>query len=217
MDMSRIFVRGFALAWLLLMCACSRSERPGAEAATSQPARASAAPSDPSAPLAKTETAIFSGGCFWGVEELVRQLPGVIDTEVGYTGGSVEHPDYSDVHTGRSGHAEAVRVVFDPRKLSYERLLLYFFSIHDPTTKNRQGNDIGSQYRSAIFVSGGEQRAVAERVIERVQKSGDWKAPTTTEVVPAGVWNSAESYHQDYLQKNPGGYTCHFQRDTSFY
>jgi methionine-S-sulfoxide reductase len=167
--------------------------------------------------VAQSETVVLAGGCFWGMEELLRKLPGVLDTEVGYTGGSVEHPEYSDVHTGQSGHAEAVRIVFDPHKLSYERLLLYFFSIHNPTTKNQQGNDMGSQYRSAIFVGNDSQRAVAERVIARVNASGDWKQPVTTEVVAEGVWNTAEGYHQDYLQKNPGGYTCHFERDTSFY
>ncbi len=201
----------------LLLLGCSRSEHPGPEVVTAEKAQQSAPAKAPAAPVTQTETAVLAGGCFWGMEALLRELPGVIDTEVGYTGGNVENPAYSDVHTGRSGHAEAVRVVFNPDELSYERLLLYFFTIHDPTTKDRQGNDIGSQYRSAIFVSGDAQRTVAKRVIERVNQSGDWKAPLTTEVVAQGTWTPAESYHQDYLEKNPGGYTCHFERDTSFY
>ena len=164
-----------------------------------------------------TESAVLAGGCFWGVEELLRTLPGVVQTEVGYTGGHVAEPTYSDVKTGRSGHAESVRVVFDPTKLSYERLLLYFFKIHDPTTKNRQGNDVGTQYRSAIFVLSPEQRRVAEAVIERVNASGDWSSPVTTEVVDGVPFTPAEGYHQDYLQKNPGGYTCHFERDVSYF
>ncbi len=163
------------------------------------------------------EVAVLAGGCFWGVEDLLRALPGVVQTEVGYTGGHVSSPTYSDLKTGRSGHAESVRVVFDPARLSYERLLLYFFKIHDPTTKNRQGNDVGTQYRSAIFVGNAEQRRVAQAVIERVNASGDWKAPVTTEVVEAGEFTPAEDYHQDYLQKNPGGYTCHFERDVTYY
>jgi peptide methionine sulfoxide reductase msrA/msrB len=162
--------------------------------------------------LATEETAILAGGCFWGVEELIRQLPGVISTDAGYTGGSIPNPTYEIMTTGRTGHAEAVRVVFDPRKLSYADLLRYFFRLHDPTTPNRQGNDRGTQYRSAIFYSTPEQKQIAEEVIKEVTGAGTWKAPIVTEVVPASEWYRAEEYHQDYLQKNPNGYTCHYLR-----
>lgn len=165
----------------------------------------------------RRQTAILAGGCFWGVEDLIRALPGVISTDVGYVGGHVTNPTYSDVKTGHSGHAEAVSVVFDPQVLSYERLLLYFFKIHDPTTKNRQGNDIGTQYRSAIFTQSEEQAATAREVIAKVNASGDWRSPVTTEVVPSSAFTRAEEYHQDYLQKHPNGYTCHFERDVSYY
>lgn len=163
------------------------------------------------------ETAIVAGGCFWGVEELLRALPGVIASDVGYIGGSVADPTYNDVKTGRSGHAEAVRIIFDPSVLSYEKLLLYFFKIHDPTTKNRQGNDVGSQYRSAIFYQSRAQQETALAVIKRVNESGVWKSPVTTEVVAGGEYTLAEDYHQDYLQKHPNGYTCHFERDVTYY
>jgi peptide methionine sulfoxide reductase msrA/msrB len=160
------------------------------------------------------ETAVLAGGCFWGMEELLRKIPGVLETEVGYTGGKTTKPTYDDVHDGTTGHAEAVRVVFDPSKLSYADLLeKHFFRMHDPTTKNRQGNDVGSQYRSAIFVSSPAQRKVAEEAKVNAGKSGRWKKPITTEIVDAGTWTPAESYHQDYLQKNPGGYTCHWMRE----
>ncbi len=158
-------------------------------------------------------TAVLAGGCFWGVEELVRKLPGVVSTEVGYTGGSTPSVKYEQVSTGKTGHAEAVKVTFDPQKLSYEKLLEYFFRLHDPTTPNRQGNDIGTQYRSAIFYANDQQKRVAERVKERVNSSGKWKRPVVTEIVPASEFYPAESYHQDYLQKHPHGYTCHFLRD----
>lgn len=166
---------------------------------------------------ATTETAIIAGGCFWGVEELLRVLPGVVASDVGYTGGQVASPTYGDVKTGRSGHAEAVRIVFDPSVLSYEQLLLYFFKIHDPTTKNRQGNDVGTQYRSAIFYQSPSQQQTALAVIDRVNKSGAWKAPVATEVVAGVEYTPAEEYHQDYLQKHPNGYTCHFEREVNYY
>jgi len=160
------------------------------------------------------ETAVLAGGCFWGMEELLRKIPGVVEIEVGYTGGKTANPKYSDVHDGTTGHAEAVRVVFDPSKLTYADLLeKWFFRMHDPTTKNRQGNDVGSQYRSAIFVTSPAQRKAAEEAKARAGKSGRWKNPIVTEIVDAGTWTPAESYHQDYLQKNPGGYTCHYMRD----
>jgi peptide methionine sulfoxide reductase msrA/msrB len=159
------------------------------------------------------QTAYLAGGCFWGVEDLVRRLPGVVDTETGYTGGTPADPTYDDVHTGRTGHAEAVRVTFDPQRLSYAELLEYFFRLHDPTTPNRQGNDVGSQYRSAIFVLDDEQRRTAEKVRDEVNASGRWPRPVATEIVAAGPWYPAEAHHQDYLVRNPSGYTCHYLRD----
>ncbi len=161
-----------------------------------------------------TEVAILAGGCFWGVEEILRAVPGVIDTDVGYTGGWLENPTYHDTHDSKSGHAEAVKITFDPRVLSYETLLEdWFFKLHDPTTLNRQGNDIGTQYRSAIFYNSPAQAETAAAVKARVDASGKWKKPITTEIAPASIWYSGEAYHQDYLQKNPGGYTCHWMRD----
>jgi methionine-S-sulfoxide reductase len=160
------------------------------------------------------EVAVLAGGCFWGVEDILRDVPGVIDTEVGYTGGHLENPKYEDTHHGKSGHAESVRITFDPSVLSFEELLeQWFFRLHDPTTLNRQGNDIGTEYRSAIFPQTEEQREVAERVIARVNASGRWKRPVTTSIEPAGTWYSAEDYHQDYLRKHPGGYSCHYLRE----
>lgn len=159
------------------------------------------------------ETATFAGGCFWGMEDILRDIPGVLDTEVGYTGGQTQSATYEIVHDGQSGHAEAVRVVFDPTKISYEELLGYFFRMHDPTTENRQGNDRGTQYRSAIFYNSDEQRKTAERVKGMVNQSGKWKDPVVTQIVPAGDFYRAEDYHQDYLVKHPNGYTCHYLRD----
>ncbi len=157
----------------------------------------------------RRDVAVLAAGCFWGVEELLRKLPGVVDTEVGYAGGTLANPSYHDVSRGDSGHAEAVRVTFDPARVSYEDVLRYFFRLHDPTTPNRQHNDIGTQYRSAIFFESDEQRQVAERVVDEVSRSGKWKRPVVTQVVPAGAFWPAEEYHQDYLEKNPGGYMCH--------
>ena len=157
--------------------------------------------------------ATFAGGCFWGMEEILRQIPGVLETHVGYAGGTLEHPTYEDVKHGNTGHAETVEVVFDPARLSYADLLGYFFRMHDPTTANRQGNDVGTQYRSVIFYHDDEQRRVAERVKAEVERSGKWKRPIVTEIVPAGTFWTAEDYHQKYLQKHPGGYTCHYLRD----
>lgn len=158
-------------------------------------------------------TATLSGGCFWGVQELVRKLPGVLSTSVGYTGGALARPTYDDVHTGRTGHAEAVEIVYDPKVITYETILRYFFRLHDPTTANRQGNDVGTQYRSAIFYHDEDQRKVAERVKAEVDASGKWPRKVVTEIVPASPFYPAEDYHQDYLQKNPDGYTCHYLRD----
>ena len=163
---------------------------------------------------ATLETAVLAGGCFWGMEDLLRKIPGVLETDVGYAGGETASPNYEQVKTGRTGHAESVRIVFDPSKLSYADLLeKWFFKMHDPTTLNRQGNDIGSQYRSAIFVTSEAQRKTAEEVKARVEKSGKWKGKVVTQIVEAGPFTPAEGYHQDYLVKNPGGYTCHWMRD----
>jgi peptide methionine sulfoxide reductase msrA/msrB len=157
--------------------------------------------------------ATLAGGCFWGVQELIRKMPGVVETTVGYTGGTLADPTYEQVSTGKTGHAEAIEVVFDPARVSYEEILRYFFRLHDPTTVNRQGHDSGSQYRSAIFVHDDQQRRTAERVRAEVDQSGKWKSKVVTEIAPATAFYPAEGYHQDYLQKNPGGYTCHYLRD----
>lgn len=159
------------------------------------------------------ETATLAGGCFWGMEEILRGIPGVVQTRVGYTGGETKNPTYNDVKKGNTGHAEAVEIVFDPKRISYEELLGYFFRMHDPTTLNRQGNDIGTQYRSAIFVQNEEQKKIAEKVVAQVTQSGKWKKPIVTQITQAKEFYSAEDFHQKYLVKNPGGYTCHFLRD----
>ncbi len=163
------------------------------------------------------EVAILAGGCFWGMEGILQTIPGVIETQVGYTGGTTTDPTYETVHLGDTGHAESVRVVFDPKVLPYRELLeKWFFEMHDPTTPNRQGNDVGSQYRSAIFTTSTEQRQVAEEVKAKVDESRAWGRPITTEITPAGVFYPAEEYHQKYLQKHPGGYTCHYVRSLTF-
>jgi methionine-S-sulfoxide reductase len=161
---------------------------------------------------ASNQTAYLAGGCFWGMEELVRQIPGVLETEVGYTGGHTPGPVYEMVRTGRTGHAESLRIVFDPQKLSFRHLLFKFFRMHDPTTRNRQGYDIGTQYRSAIFYVGDEQRHTAEEVCRTVDHSGEWQAKVVTEVAPFKEFFRAEEYHQKYLVKHPHGYTCHYLR-----
>jgi peptide-methionine (S)-S-oxide reductase len=158
--------------------------------------------------MANTETAILAGGCFWGMQDLIRKLPGVEATRVGYSGGDVPHATYRNHGT----HAEAIEVVFDPGRLSYRELLEFFFQIHDPTTKNRQGNDVGTSYRSGIYYLSDEQRRVAEETIADVDASGLWPGRVVTEVRPAGPFWEAEPEHQDYLQHYPGGYTCHFPR-----
>jgi len=164
-------------------------------------------------PTGTRRLATLAGGCFWGMQELLRKLPGVVTTKVGYTGGRLADPTYAEVSRGDSGHAESVEILFDPTKTSYETILATFFRIHDPTTANQQGNDRGSQYRSAIFYHGDDQRRVAEAVVKRANAAGRWKGHVTTEVVPASTFYRAEENHQDYLQKHPGGYTCHFFRD----
>ena len=161
----------------------------------------------------QTRVATFAGGCFWGVEELIHDYPGVVATCVGYTGGDLINPRYEQVKTGHSGHAEAIQVQFDPVRLSYPDLLRFFFRLHDPTTVNRQGNDRGTQYRSTIFYHDQEQRQAALQVIAEVDTAGRWPNPVVTQVVAATTFYRAEDYHQRYLGKNPGGYTCHFVRD----
>ena len=156
----------------------------------------------------RTERAILAGGCFWGVQELLRHYPGVISTRVGYSGGDVDDATYRNHGT----HAEAVEIVFDPDRLSYRQLLEFFFQIHDPSTPNRQGNDRGTSYRSAIFYTNNEQRSIAEDTIADVDASGIWPGKAVTEIAPAGPFWQAEPEHQDYLQKYPSGYTCHFIR-----
>jgi peptide-methionine (S)-S-oxide reductase len=154
------------------------------------------------------ETSILAGGCFWGMQDLIRKLPGVIGTRVGYSGGDVPNATYR--HHGT--HAEAIEVVFDPARLSFRDLLAYFFQIHDPSTPNRQGNDRGPSYRSAIYYTSDEQRQVALDTIADVDASGLWPGKVVTEVEPAGPFWQAEPEHQDYLLHHPGGYTCHFPR-----
>jgi peptide-methionine (S)-S-oxide reductase len=155
-----------------------------------------------------TQRAVLAGGCFWGMQDLIRKQPGVISTRVGYTGGEVAHATYRN----HEGHAEAIEIIFDPTKTSYRALLEFFFQIHDPTTLNRQGNDWGTSYRSAIFYTTDEQRQIAEDTIADVEASRLWPGKVVTEVAPAGHFWEAEPEHQDYLERYPDGYTCHFVR-----
>jgi peptide-methionine (S)-S-oxide reductase len=155
-----------------------------------------------------TERAVLAGGCFWGMQDLIRKLPGVVSTRVGYSGGDVPNATYRNHGT----HAEAIEIVFDPATLSYRQLLEFFFQIHDPTTLNRQGNDRGMSYRSAIFYTSEEQKSVAEETIADVNASGLWPGKVATEVAAAGPFWEAEPEHQDYLERMPWGYTCHFPR-----
>src|SRR5580692_3712698 len=156
----------------------------------------------------RRETAILAGGCFWGVQDLLRKRPGVLSTRVGYTGGDVPNATYR--HHGT--HAEAIEIVFDPSKTTFRDLLEFFFQVHDPTTLNRQGNDTGASYRSAIFYTNEQQKQIAKDTIADVEASGLWPGKVVTEVVPAGPFWQAEPEHQDYLERHPGGYTCHFIR-----
>jgi methionine-S-sulfoxide reductase len=224
-------VAGLLLATAaLLLAGCGGASRPQSEAtpsAAGQPMAASAeaaadpAPASSEAPGSadpitdQTEVAIIAGGCFWGMEELLRKIDGVIDTEVGYCGGENANATYRN----HSGHAEAVRVVFNPAKITFKRLLTdWFFRMHDPTTLNRQGNDLGTSYRSTIFYADDRQKATALEAIKEVTAAGRWKDPIVTTVEAVKNWSSGEEYHQDYLQKNPRGYTCHWLRkweDTS--
>lgn len=166
--------------------------------------------------VAKTETASFAAGCFWGTEEFFRKIPGVTKTRVGYMGGTTTNPKYDEMHDGHTGHAESVEIEFDPTKVSYRFLLDQFFKMHDPTTLNRQGNDVGTQYRSAIFYHSEAQKKEAMNFMEKVRKSKAWKKALTTELSEAKKFWPAEEYHQKYLVKNPGGYDNHYLRHISF-
>ncbi len=159
-----------------------------------------------------TEKAILAGGCFWGMEELFRKQTGVTKTRVGYTGGHTPHPTYNEVCIGDTGHAEAIEVTFDPAQTTYRAILEFFFQIHDPTTLNKQGNDIGSQYRSAIFTTDDQQAETAKALISEIEQAKIFDAPIVTKVVPFTEFHKGEEGHQDYLQKFPNGYTCHFIR-----
>ena len=161
------------------------------------------------------ETATLAGGCFWGMEEILRKIPGVLETSVGYTGGKTKNPTYKEVCTGTTGHAEALQIIFDPAKISFEELLGYFFRMDDPTTLNRQHNDVGTQYHSAIFYHSEEQKKTAEKVKHAFDHSDRFNGAIVTEIVPASSFYKAEDYHQRYLVKNPGGATRHVSATSS--
>ena len=161
----------------------------------------------------KLNYVIVAGGCFWGLEDLLKNLDGVTSTKVGYSGGDFDDPTYADIRTGKTGHAEAVRVEFDEDEISLEEILHYFFKIHDPTTVNRQGNDVGTSYRSAVFYRDDAQKAIIETVIDEVNEIGRFENPVVTTVALEKEFYDAEEYHQNYLKKNPHGYSCHFERD----
>jgi methionine-S-sulfoxide reductase len=193
--------------------ACSGPSSPSPASRRDGDPPAAAMSAAATAAAAGRETAILAGGCFWGMQDLLRKIPGVIETKVGYTGGETTATTYEQVHDGTTGQAEAVRIVFDPKVLSYADLLEHwFFRMHDPTTLDRQGNDVGTQYRSAIFVTSSEQRRIAEVIKAKVDHSGLWPQPVVTQIADAGPFAVGEEYHQDYLVKNPNGYTCHFMR-----
>jgi methionine-S-sulfoxide reductase len=159
-------------------------------------------------PSAHYETATFAGGCFWGLQESLRHIPGVIKTTVGYAGGTAPNPTYETVRTGKTGHAEAVQVIFDPAQLSYDKLLDHFFQSHDPTSPRHRSDGLKVQYRSAIFYHSDEQHQIAERVKAEISQSGKWSSPVVTEITPATEFYPAEAYHQDYLEKNSAAHTC---------
>lgn len=159
-----------------------------------------------------TEKAILAGGCFWGMQELFRTQKGVLSTRVGYTGGHMPNPTYNEICIGDTGHAEAIEITFDKNQTCYRNILEFFFQIHDPTSLNRQGNDIGTQYRSAIFTLSDDQTQIARDLCREIESAGIFKAPLSTEITVANEFYVAEEGHQDYLQKYPNGYTCHFIR-----
>jgi methionine-S-sulfoxide reductase len=164
---------------------------------------------------AATETATFAAGCFWGTEEFFRKIPGVLETKVGYIGGA-KKATYNEVSSGRTGHAEGLELKFDPAKVSYEQLLTFFWKMHDPTTPDRQGNDVGPQYRSAVFTHSAAQKKTASDLKAKIDASKAWKKPLVTEIKDAGTFYTAEDYHQKYLVKNPGGYDNHYIRELDF-
>jgi methionine-S-sulfoxide reductase len=186
----------------------------GCETATSAPPPVARPAIDPSGPR---EVAIVAGGCFWGMEKVMREAPGVVSIEVGYAGGKSDHVSYEDVETGDTGHAESVRITFDPHQISYADLLTHwYFRGHDPTTLNRQNNDVGTQYRSEIFATSDAQLKTAQAVKAKVEQSGKWKRPIVTQIEPATTFVRAEEYHQDYLIKHPNGYNDHWLREFDF-
>ena len=186
----------------------------GCEPAKSESPKVAKPAIDPRGPR---EVAILAGGCFWGMEKVMREAPGVVSIEVGYAGGKSTNVSYEDVSDGDTGHAESVRLVFDPNQISYEDLLAHwYFRGHDPTTLDRQNNDVGTQYRSEIFTTSDAQRKTAEAVKARVDKAGKWKRPVVTRIESATTWVRAEEYHQDYLIKHPDGYNDHWLRDFDF-
>jgi len=204
---TRLDAEGYGSWRSAVGAAATASVAGSANACTSAPA------GQPVGCQATVEEIVLAGGCYWGMEEILRRVPGVIDTEVGFAGGAIERPTYAQVSTGTTGHAESVRVLFDPKNLSVAELLdRWFFRMHDPTTANRQGNDVGSQYRSAIFCTTDAQCDAARAAVVRAADSGLWQRPIVTEVARAGPFWPAHAAHQDYLQKNPGGYTCHWLR-----
>ncbi len=216
-----LLLLGGLIAWAAGRSPSSRSPSPASNPSTMNPlpetnspaALVSSNPATTVATSAASETAILAGGCFWGMEEILRKIPGVTRTTVGYTGGTTSRPTYAEVCRGQDGHAEAIEILFDPTQLSYEALLGYFFRMHDPTTLNRQHNDIGTQYRSAIFFTNPAQQQTATQVKARLDAAGKFKRPITTEITAASTFHPAEEYHQKYLIKNPGGYNCHVLRD----
>jgi methionine-S-sulfoxide reductase len=197
------------LAASLILSACK--EPTSVETASTLPTEQMSESHSPDQTDPKHETALVAAGCFWGVEEIFRKIPGVVKTTVGYTGGTTANPTYEEVCTGRTGHAEAIEVVYDPAQVDYATILDFFFRLHDPTTLNRQHNDVGTQYRSAIFHTSEAQKEIAERV--KTEQAGNFKKPIVTEISAASIFYSAEDYHQDYLVKNPGGYNCHVLRN----
>lgn len=158
------------------------------------------------------ETAILAGGCFWGMQELIRAQNGITSTRVGYTGGHTAHPTYNEICIGDTGHTEAIEITFDPNQTTYRKILEFFFQIHDPTTINTQGNDTGTQYRSAIFTTSDQQTQTARELVRDLNVRNIFPAPIVTEIVPASTFHEAEKDHQDYLQNHPNGYTCHYIR-----
>ena len=206
---------GVLVGMLLIGCSVdAAAPKAVGEGRSGETASRDASDRDPGTVPEGAEVAVLAGGCFWGMEEILRSIPGVLDTDVGYSGGVTKNPTYPQVSSGRTGHAESVRIVFDPKQLSYETLLeRWYFRMHDPTTLNRQGNDRGSQYRSAIFPTSPEQERTAREVIRRVDASGKWKKPVVTAIEPYKGFTVAEANHQDYLKKNPNGYTCHYLRN----